>query len=153
MAQIPAGYAAINTYLQLGSVTSPEVYTTVANVGSLTVLNMDAKVVDVTSHSIAVPWTQTIPTLLTAGEVTFDLYFAPNDTTQPAGHQQLLLNFTGRVTSYWQVLFPVPNVGNPTNWNFVGYISKFQTKAEVAGVITASVTITVTGAPVFPVGQ
>src|SRR5271166_2024974 len=55
---------AINTFLQLGNGQSPETFTTVANVGTITGPGLSLNVVDVTSHSTGVPWRQKIGTLL-----------------------------------------------------------------------------------------
>src|ERR1035438_2610657 len=124
---------AINTLLQLGNGASPEVYATVANVGSITGPGMSAQVVDVTSHSSGTPWREKITTLLDNGDLTFDVYFIPSD----AGHKLLLSTFTGRLFSYFQIQFPDPG---HTQWQFTGYISKFSTTEPVDNVIKAALT-------------
>jgi len=143
----PAALPAINTLLKLGNGASPEVFTTIANVSSITGLQLSANVVDVTSHSTAIPWRQKITTLLDAGDLTFDLFFIPSDT----GHQQLLTIFqekngtTDGLRNY-QLWFPD---GVPTKYQFAAYISKFSLTEAVDNVVRAAVTFTATGKPNF----
>ncbi len=143
----PAALPAINTLLKLGNGASPEVFTTIANVSSITGLQLSANVVDVTSHSTSVPWRQKITTLLDAGDLTFDLFFIPSDT----GHQQLLTIFqekngtTDGLRDY-QLWFPD---GVPTKYQFAAYISKFSLTEPVDNVVRAAVTFTATGKPNF----
>lgn len=147
----PIAVAAINTLLQLGNGSSPEVYTSVANVGDITGLSMQATVVDVTSQSNGSPFRQKIVTLLDAGQVSFPLYFVPDD----AGHALLLHIFTTRASDYlaitgggapWRLQFPDQDA---TRYAFNAYISKFSQKAPVAGVIVADTTLEVVGQPNF----
>src|SRR5271170_1549297 len=127
---------AINTFLQLGNGQSPETFNTVANVGTINGPTMSLNVVDVTSHSTGVPWREKIGTLLDQGDLTFDLYFIPND----AGHQALLAQFVSRQTADWQLSFPTSP--SRTVWGLHGFISKFSTSEPVDNVIKASMTIT-----------
>jgi hypothetical protein len=147
----PNAVAAINTLLQLGNGASPEVYTTVANVGDLTGPTLQATVVDVTSQSTGSPWREKIVTLLDPGQVSCPLYFVPDD----AGHQLLLNVFQTRASAFtsltgggapWRLIFPDQD---STRWSFNAYISKFSTKEPVAGVITADFTLELTGSPNF----
>lgn len=147
MSTTPIAVAAINTFIQLGNGSSPEVYATLANVSSITGPGLSANVVDVTSHSSSTPWREKITTLLDAGDVTFDLFFVPNDT----GHKALLTLFTSRgsgVPSPFALSFPT--TPSRTVWTFDGWVSKFSTSEPVDNVIKASLTITITGAPSFP---
>ena len=139
----PIAQPAINTLVQMGDGNSPEVFTTVANVSSITGLGLSAMVQDVTSHSTAVPWREKITTLLDAGDLSFDIFFIPNDT----GHKALLAVFTGRTLKDWRLVFPDTNA---TKWLFQAYISKFSMSAPVDGVIKAAITFSATGQPTFP---
>ena len=145
----PIAIPAINTLLQYGNGASPEVWTTVANVGDLSGPTMKAQVQDVTSQSTGDYWRQKITTLLDAGELSAPIYFVPND----AGHQALLEIFAGRSgntgnPTTWRVLFPVAAGSVP--WIFTGWLSQFSMKEPVAGVIEAAIIITFTGAPNIP---
>jgi predicted secreted protein len=140
----PAAQPAINTFLQLGNGASPEVFTTVANVSSITGPGLSLNVVDVTSHSTAVPWRQKIGILLDQGDLTFDCYFIPND----AGHQALMAQFVTRNTTDWQLSFPT--TPTRTVWGLHGFISKFSMSEPVDNVVKAQLTITGTGIPAIP---
>ncbi len=144
MGVTPAAQPAINTFLQLGNGGSPETFTTVANVSSITGPGLSLNVVDVTSHSTAVPWRQKIGTLLDQGDLSFDCFFIPND----AGHQALMAQFVTRATADWQLSFPT----SPTRtvWGLHGFISKFSMSEPVDNVIKAQITITGTNIPAIP---
>lgn len=149
MSTTPIAIPAINTLLQYGNGASPEVWTTIANIGDLAGPTMDSTVVDVTSQSTGDYFRRKIQTLLDSGEISAPLYFVPND----AGHQALLEIFLGRSGNngqpgYWRVLWPVAAGSVP--WIFQGWLTKFSLKAPVAGVIEAAITITFTGAPNIP---
>ena len=142
---------AINTLLKLGNAGSPESYTLIANVGDITGPSYGATIVDVTSHSTSIPWREKITTLLDGGQVTFKLFFIPGD----AGHKLLLATFYNRgaagqaagVPPQWSITYPDPSA---TTVYFTGFISKFPVTATVAGVLEATVTIDVTGEPIYP---
>jgi len=137
----PIGIPAINTLLYLGAAGSPPGgYTLIANVGDITGPSMSAAVVDVTSHSTAVPWREKITTLLDGGTVTFPLVFDPGDSN----HQTLLGVFVNRQQRGYKLQFPDPG---QTTWYFDAYIDKFSEDMKVAGGIMASVSFVITGEP------
>ena len=144
MSTIPAAVAAINTLLKMGNNGSPQTFLTVANVGDITGPTLQTDVVDVTSQSTGVPWSQKFPTLLNAGDLSFPCFFVPNSTSTGSelGHEELLYAFVNRVQHDWQLVFP--DVG-ATTWSFQGWVTKFNMKAPVKGVLTADVMITLTG--------
>ena len=76
--------AAINTLLQVGNGSSPEAWTTVANVSSISGPGFSSQVEDVTTHSNANPWREKIPTLLDAGELSFEVFVHPWQSSRPA---------------------------------------------------------------------
>jgi Lambda phage tail tube protein, TTP len=142
---------AINTLLQYGNGASPEVWTTVANIGDLGGPQMSSTVQDVTSQSTGDYFRRKIQTLLDCGMISAPLYFVPGDP----GHQALLGIYTGRSgntgnPTYWRVLFPVA-AGNPQiGYVFTGWLTKFSLKEPVAGVIEAAIEIDLTGPPNIP---
>jgi predicted secreted protein len=147
----PIAQAAINTFLQLSDGSSPESFSTVANVASITGMTFSAQVVDVTSHSTGTPWREKIVTLLDAGTISCDVYFVPNDS----GHQRLLSVFVNRglptapqSPADWRISFPT--VPSRTVYSFSAYISKFSMSEPVDGVIKASMELQVIGEPGIP---
>jgi Lambda phage tail tube protein, TTP len=142
---------AINTLLQYGNGASPEVWTTVANIGDLGGPQMSSTVQDVTSQSTGDYFRRKIQTLLDSGMITAPLYFVPGD----AGHQALLEIFLGRSgntgnPTYWRVLFPVAAGTPQIGYIFQGWLTKFALKEPVAGVIEAAIEVTLTGPPNIP---
>jgi hypothetical protein len=136
----PIAFPAINTYLYLGSTASPPVYTSpIANVGDYTGPQESKQVVDVTSHSAAVPWREKITTLLDGGDLTLPLYFIPDDTGMQTLYDVFTTNgFNG--IRWYKLLFT-----DGTYFYFQASISKWSFKIPVAGVVTADLTFTLTG--------
>ena len=143
-----AAQAAANTLFQMGTQGCPQTFSTIANVGDLSGPSMAATVVDVTSHSTGNPWRQMIVTLLSAGEISLPLFFLPN-VASGGGHDGtsgLLSVFAGRQLRRFALVFPDAQA---TTYYFDAYVSKFNFKEPVAGVIAADVTFTITGQPVL----
>jgi predicted secreted protein len=133
----------MNTKLYLGSDwESPITFgaTPIANVGDYAGPSMSAAIVDVTSHSNVDAWRQKITTLLDGGDLTLPCFFIPSDTD----HKALLAVFTARERRQYKLVFPDTGA---TTWYFDAFVSKFSFTEPVAGVVTASVTFTLTGAP------
>jgi predicted secreted protein len=120
-------------------------FVTVAEVKSMDGPGLKADTIDVTTHSSAAAgaWRETIASLLDPGDVKFSLNLIPAS----AGHKNLLSDFTGRVKTNYQFVFPD---GGSTVWAFTGFMTQFSAKAAVDGVLEAEVTLTLTGAPTFP---
>lgn len=140
----PIAKAAINTLLQYGNGASPEVFTTIPNMGSISGPPIARVVQDVTSHSAAVPWRERFPTLLDGGDITFDIFYIPNDATHQAV-LALLLNVASPIVD-WRLTFPnsIAVTGN-VNFFFTGFLSKMTFVEKVDDVIRASCTLAVTG--------
>lgn len=140
MATTPIARAAINTLLQYGNGACPEVFTTIPNVGSITGPGLSRTVQDVTSHSTLVPWRQKFPTLNDGGDLTFDLFYIPDD----AAHKAVLAMAVDTVSPVkdWKLTFP-NSAG--VNFFFQGFISKFGTAEKVDDVLRSAITLTVTG--------
>lgn len=151
---IAAAQPAINTLLKIATAGSPSVYNVIANVGDLTGPTLSGAVVDITSHSTGAPWRQKIVTLLDPGTITLPLFFIPsspgtNVANTPFGHNGtngLLSIFTSRALENYSLTFPDPAA---TTYYFQGYVTNFSQTAPVAGVLTAQVTFTFTGEPIF----
>lgn len=112
--------AAINTLLQYGDGGCPEAFTTIPNLGSITGPGLSRTVQDVTSHSTLQPWRQKFPTLNDGGDLTFDLFYIPDDAT----HKIVLAMAVDTVDPIknWRLTFPN---SSGVNFFFEGFISKF----------------------------
>src|SRR6185312_9756784 len=72
--------SAFGTLLQVGA-GSPIVYTSVALVGNITGPGMKADTIDVSNHNQATQYKQFISGMKEGGDVKFELFFDPTDTT------------------------------------------------------------------------
>lgn len=142
---IPRAVAAINTLLQYGDGASPETFVTIANVSSINGPSFSLTVQDVTSHSTGYPWRDKFPTLLDAGDLTFDLFWDPAD---PA-HETVFGFFVNRTTLDLRLKFPADSNAQSKTYSFQGFFSKWGGTEKVDDVIRAACTITLTGQPGF----
>ena len=115
-------------------------YTAIAEITRIRGLNLTAETVEVTSHSSTDAWKEYIPTVLSAGDVTFDLNYVPSDTA----HAALVSALTAKTISDFQII--LPDAGN-TTWTFSANVTAFNVEANVNGALTAAVTLRVTGKP------
>lgn len=137
---LPSGLALLTTYYVLSrgaatvtvSATSGGAAITFADVGSGTHTFTERR------H-----WRQFIPTLRDGGEVTLDLSFIPTNAQQGYG-SGLILDLTAKTVRNFQLVF---NDGIPTTWPFAAMVTGFKATAMVAGVLTATATLRLTGQP------
>lgn len=135
--------AGIGTLLKVGDGASPEVFSAVAKVSSISGPNMTAETIDVTSHDSANYYREFISGLKDGGEVKFDIFFSPSEATHGTA-TGLLKFFEDRAVKSWKIEFPVSPV---KTWAFAGVVTAFENQAPVDGAITAAVTIKVSGKP------
>ena len=132
--------AAYGVLLKVGSGGTAETFTAIAEVRDIEGPEMEAEMKDVTSHDSPGGWRELIPTLLSAGEVSFDLNFIPGDPTHDA-ETGLVSDMWGRVKRNYQLVWP-----DGEGWEFAAYVSGFNPSAAVEDELAAEVTLTVTGA-------
>lgn len=135
--------AAQGTLLKAGDGASPESFTTISEVMSISGPSFSAATVEVTNHSSGTPWREFISTLLDAGEVSFDINFVPTGATHNAS-TGILRDMTNRTRRNFKLVFPD---AAPTAWAFTGVYTRFQSSEPTDGKITAAVTIKLSGAP------
>ncbi|MFO8014745.1 MAG: hypothetical protein R6X20_15735 [Phycisphaerae bacterium] len=92
--------AAQGTELQLGDGSSPEQFTRVAAVHSLTGPSLSGETFDRTELDDT--WRKRRPTILDGGEVTAEIHFDPDLAT----HDDLETALTGKSLDTWRVCFP-----------------------------------------------
>jgi predicted secreted protein len=138
--------AAFGTFIQRGDGATPtESFTTIAEVSSISGPQMSAKIDDVTTHSTGTPWRAKLATLLDAGTVAFNINFIPSDATH-SYVSGLLLDFANRTKRNFKIIFPD---GVPTTWSVTAYVQDFKIAAPVDGILSASMTLNVSGPPVL----
>jgi predicted secreted protein len=120
-------------------------FTTVAEVKDIVGPAVSVDVIDVTNQDSPGGYEEIIPTIRRPGEVDFDVHFNPASGTHD-GITGLLYLANNKVKRGWRILLNDP--GNHY-WHFLGFVTGFQTKAPVAGVLTATTKIKITGQPVI----
>lgn len=137
--------AAINTYFKLEADSTPGTYVTVSGIRSVDGPSMQATMQDITTHSQDDFWRRKLPTLLDAGALTFELVFNPTDATQD--HNAGVLGyFENRTLKRSQITFPDNAL---TSWLASGYLTKFNVKAAVDGVLLSDSSFDISGKPTF----
>lgn len=139
------GIAAFGTLLQMEDASNPGTFLTVAEVKDLTGPGMTTAVLDGTTHTSPAGFREKIASLIDGGEVTFDVNWLPANPTHNNTTGFVALLRTSALKT-WRLAWP--DAGD-TLWEFDGYVTGFSPNAPVEGYLTASVTITVTGAPDF----
>lgn len=132
--------------LQMGSTAgNAGVFTTVAEVKDITGPAVSVDVIDVTNQDSPGGYEEIIPSIRRAGDVDFDVNFNPTSGTHD-GATGLLFLANNKTKRGWRL--QLQDTGNHY-WSFDGYVVGFQTKAPVAGVLTGTTKIRITGQPVI----
>ncbi len=131
--------AAYGVLLKVGDGGTVETFTTIAEVRDIEGPELEAEMKEVTSHDSG-GWREFIPTLLGAGEVSFDLNFIPGDPTHDA-QTGLVADMFSRTKRNYQLVWP-----DSEGWQFAAYVSGFNPSAPVEDELAAEVALTVTGA-------
>lgn len=135
------------TLLNVGDGGSPtEVFTTIAKIKDIGGPGFNRGTHDASTQTT--DWGEIVPGIKMGGAVSFDINLIPTDGT----HDQntgLLKDFIDGTKRNFQLVFPDP--GN-TVWQFAAYVLSFEPDAPVDGLLTASLTVEITGdpAPSFP---
>lgn len=136
-------FSSFGTLLQIGDGATPtEGFTTIAEVRDISGPGLELGTEDVTSHSST--WREFVTTVLGGGEVSFDINFTPLGATHRNASGGLLYQMTQKTLRNWRIQWPD---GSSTRWVLPGYLVAFEPSAPVEGVLSASVTIRISGAP------
>lgn len=141
---------AVTTQLQVADNTGTN-FVTIAKVLDISGPGLTANVEDVTARDSPGGWTQKLPTTLEAGDVTFDIFWIPDEPTHategPAG---LVSDLVHRRKRTYRIVWPEER----ETWVFSAYVTGFEPSAPIQGALRASVTLSVDGAPEFaPLGE
>lgn len=134
-----AGYGVL---LKIGDGGGTETFTTIAEVKDIEGPELELEAKEVTSHDSA-GWREYIGTLLSGGEVSFDLNFIPTHATHSysAG---LVRDMVNRTKRNFQLVFPDSGT---TTWQFKALVVGFKPSGPVEDELSAEVTLQVTGQP------
>ena len=135
-----AGYGVL---LKVGDGGSPETFTTIAEVRDIEGPELEAEAKEVTSHDSPGGWREYITTLLSGGEVSFDLNFIPTHATlSPSTGLVKLLR--SRTLRNFRLVFPDVAA---TAWTFAALVVGFKPSGPVEDELSAEVTLQVSGEP------
>ena len=132
------GTSGFGTLLKRGDGATVEVFSTIAEIRSISGPNMSLETIDATHMESPGGFREVLPSFKTAGEVTLECNFLPGDTN----HQALITDFKNRTKKNFKIVWPNTDT---TTWSFTGYVTGFSPSAAVGDMLSASVTVTVTG--------
>ena len=101
---------------------------------------------DVSEHDGPLPYMEFIPGLNDPGEITLELWHDPADPTQSGVVFGLLETYDDAALRNYQIVFS--DVG-ATIFQFSGIITNYESAAAVDDALSVTVTIKLTGQPVF----
>ncbi len=132
----------INTLLKRGDAASPEVFTTIAEVRSISGPSAAVEVIDVTNHDSTSATREKVPGLIDPGQLTFDINFQPTEATHDDA-TGLIQEFETRATSNYRIVFPSPVVHE---FGLAAFVTGLPMNFPTDEVITANVTLEISGA-------
>jgi len=135
--------SSFGTFLKAGDGGTPEAFTTISEVRDISGPSLGLDTEEVTSHDSPGGWEEFVSTILRSGEVTFDINYEPTETTHDAG-TGLIADMTARTLRNFQLVWTDPV---STTWSFAAYVTGFEPSAPVAGALSASCTLKITGEP------
>lgn len=143
------GQPTVGSVIFVANVGSPQTFNPLGNLGNWK-WGMKTKSVDVTNQGT--PWTQAIPTIRDGSTITLDIHFVPQSagsdgTAGIEGHSfatGLGMIFTLGQTRSFKIVYP-----DGTTWYFTAFILDFPIDAQVEKDLMASLTLQVTGEPLF----
>ncbi len=137
--------SSFGTLLKIGNGATPtETFTTIAEVRDISGFAFALSTEDVTNHDSA-GWREHIPTIIEAGEVTFDINFK-GDATQGFGSGSLYDDMVDKTKRNFQLVLPTGVGASNDTAAFAAYVTGFELSAPVEGVLSAALTLQVTGA-------
>ena len=134
--------AAYGVLLKIGNGATSETFATIAEVRDIEGPELELEAKEVTSHDSG-GWREYIGTLLTGGEVSFDLNFIPTSATQSYS-SGLIEDMVSRTKRNFNLVFSDTGA---TTWAFTALVTGFKPSAAVEDELAAEVTLQITGAP------
>tara|TARA_R110000796_G_scaffold173868_1_gene290818 strand:+ start:8001 stop:8426 length:426 start_codon:yes stop_codon:yes gene_type:complete len=131
-------YHAFGAILQYESAV-PGTYVNVTEIKDVTGPGEALDTVDATTHTSPSATREFLAGLVDSGEVGFSIVYDPSNTTD---HQFLRTSLRARTLVVWRI---VSLTGNADFRKFSGYVTQFEPKDPVEGLIEADLSIKVTG--------
>ena len=130
------------TLLQTGDGGSPtETFATIAKIKDIKGPTLNRGTHDASTQTT--DWSESVPGLKKGGQFTFDVNFIPTDATHDPS-TGLIKDYVDGTKRNIRIIWPDPG---STTWQFAVYVVNFEPNAPVDGLLTASVTLEITGDP------
>lgn len=137
------GTSGFGTLLKVGNGGSPtETFAAIAEVKSISGPQISMEFIDATHMESPSGYREVLPSFKDGGEVSFDVNFLPANSTQTG----LTTDFENQTLRNFKIVWPD---AAPTTWAFSAYITGFQPNASIDDVLSASVTLKISGAVDF----
>jgi hypothetical protein len=139
-----AGLAGKGTSLWVGDGASPEVFTKIGKVKSISGPNFSVQFVDSTTHDTTGNFKETAAVLCEAGDLSFATNYDPSDPTlAPAtGLYDAMQNLERK---NYQLRFP-PSDAAETQMSFAAYVASHPMSFPVDGIVEANISLKIDGA-------
>jgi predicted secreted protein len=138
-----ARYAAKGTLLKIGDGGGSEVFTTIAQVMTISGPSLSMDTLDTTDHDAA-SFKTFVGSYRDGGEVTLEIHWDPATATHGVTTGLLKKFKDSSSPTNYQLVFPDTGA---TTWSFAALVTAFAPSAPHDGKLTASVTLKVSGAP------
>jgi hypothetical protein len=131
------GYGSIFAYGDSGS---PEVFSALAEVVSITPPQLVRDTVDATHMASPQKWREFVPGLKDGGEVSLEMNFIPGNSDWDF----LFLAFNQETVRNYRITFP-----NAESWTFAAYCTGIEAAVPLDDKMSATATFKVSGPPAF----
>lgn len=144
-----AGLFAKGAGLYTGDGASPEVFTKIANVRSITGPGYNVTVVDTTTHSTVGNFREKAAVLIDAGKLTFAVNYNPADPTLDPANVLSALNHLQDLDEIHFQLWAPPSDTTNTRLNFSGFFTQHSLVFPVDNVWQGNIEVEIDGAITF----
>lgn len=134
---------AVGTLLGVEDSSSPGTYTTLAGVVSIQGPGVSRDVLDATELASTGGWREKIAGLKDGGDLTLELHYVPDNAAHGDAGDGLLATLAAGTVYNFQISWPDTST---TLWQFAALVSNFSPSASPDGKLTASVTLSISGA-------
>lgn len=141
-----AKFKALGTQLQMATVGAPTVFTTVAQIRTISGPGGDTDEIDVTTHDSAAGFKETLAGFKDPGEISIEGILDASAATHD-GTTGLAARYTDGATVNWKMI--LPDTGSST-LTFPGWVKNFTIDSSFDDALKFSATIRVAGAITFP---
>lgn len=141
-----AKFAAYRTQLSMGTSTSTGALIPVAGIFSMSGPGGDTEEVDLTAHDSTGSFRETAASFRDPGSLDFDIRYDPGSTSH-GSTAGLISAWQDGATRWWRITLPDTS---SSNIDFFGWVRSFTMDSPYDGALDASVSIRLTGLPVFP---